>query len=390
LSEGWNWISFNLATQHLAHVADALENGNWVSGDVIKHDERGFDQYSQSSGWVGTLPALDNLSLFKLQTAQPQTLSVSGTPLDLASTPLAVAGGRWNYISFLPLVNMTVTEALAGYQASDQDVIKSQTGFSMYSPRNGWIGNLTYLEPGKGYMLYRKDASQVSFTYPVLSGSLATPRLASSSSGAGMRLNPDQIPVKSNYMFSDNMTLIANVDPGFRLLDGDEILAYHGTELRARALAITDPETRGKAFFFNIGGANPGSMHFEVQRNGKSVASTDAVIGFVANEMYGTLAEPVTLHFEKSGVSTRVFPNPFQRTVSIQAVLEEGTHRIQMSVYDVRGRLMVHDPETTVTGNAYQAVWNGDSSDGKPVAAGVYFIHLTVDGKSHIYRVVKL
>lgn len=388
LSEGWNWISFNLATEHLTHVADALENGDWVSGDVIKHDERGFDQYSQSSGWVGTLPALDNLSLFKLQTAQPQTLSVSGTPLDLASTSLAVAGGRWNYISFLPLVNMTVTEALAGYQASDQDVIKSQTGFSMYSSRNGWIGNLTYLEPGKGYMLYRKDASQVSFTYPVLSGSLATPRLASSS--AGMRLNPDQIPVTSNYKFSDNMTLIANVDPGFKLLDGDEILAYHGTELRAKALAIADPETKGNAFFFNIAGANPGSLHFEVLRDGKSVAQTDAVIGFVANEMYGTLTEPVTLHFEKSGVSTKLFPNPFQRTVSIQAILEDGTHRIEMSVYDVRGRLMVRDPETTVTGNSYQAIWNGDAPDGKPVAAGVYFIHLTVDGKSHIYRVVKL
>src|SRR3546814_10300493 len=82
---------------------------------------------------------------------------------------------------------MTVQEALAGYEASDEDVIKSQTGFAMYDSQTGWVGNLSYLEPGKGYMLFRKAGSDVSFFYPVQGGTLSESAFAEASDGILLR-----------------------------------------------------------------------------------------------------------------------------------------------------------------------------------------------------------
>src|SRR3546814_19177109 len=108
-----------------------------------------------------------------LRSTTAQQLSIAGIPPDIATTPIPVEGGQWNYISYLPPTNMTVQEALAGYEASDEDVIKSHTGVAMYASQTGWVGNLSYLEPGKGSMLFRKARSDASFVDLVQGGMLS-------------------------------------------------------------------------------------------------------------------------------------------------------------------------------------------------------------------------
>ena len=172
VNENWNWISFNLLIPINTPVSTTLANGNWTTNDLIKNDLTGFSNYT-NVGWVGSLKSLDNISLFKLKATYAQSLTVNGIPVNVTTTPIPLKGARWNYISYLPQVNSTIKEALAGYKAADGDVIKSQTGFAMYSAQNGWIGSLNYLEPGKGYMLYRKRATDTAFYYPLIIGSLS-------------------------------------------------------------------------------------------------------------------------------------------------------------------------------------------------------------------------
>lgn len=388
LAKGWNWISFNLVSNSLKTPNAALANGTWQSGDIIKHDERGFDQYSFTNGWIGTLPALDITSLFKLSTNNAQTLSISGTLPDMKNIPIQVNGGRWNYIGYLPQVNMTLKEALADYTASSGDEIKSQTGFSMYSDTKGWIGNLSYLEPGKGYMLYRKASTSTQFVYPDISGSLTIHRIAGIA-GNFERLNADQSPVPGNYTFSDNMTVLAEAGKEFTLMPGDKVIAYAGAEVRGEALPISNPVTGASNFFFNISGKDNQLIHFEIDRNGKSVAQTDQVMSYMANSMIGTLQNPFMLHFGKPSVETGIFPNPFRDEVTVHVTLSPGAHEIQMMVYDVNGRLVRQYGKETTDGQYYEATWNGRNSNGSICSAGAYFIHLLVDGKSHVYKVVK-
>lgn len=63
--------------------------------------------------------------MFKIYSEYDQTLFVSGSDIDLASTELTVNGKSWNYISYLPAYSMSVKEALADYEATEGDVIKS-------------------------------------------------------------------------------------------------------------------------------------------------------------------------------------------------------------------------------------------------------------------------
>jgi hypothetical protein len=297
-----------------------------------------------------------------------------------------VNGNRWNYISYLPQVNMTVEEALADYQATDQDVIKSQTGFTMYSSRNGWVGNLTYLEPGKGYMLYRKGNTSTQFVYPTIKGSLNIERTMASQPG---NLNYLQAPVSNNFKYADNMIVIAAVK-GFSLLPNDKILAYAGNELRGEALPLQNPLTKTNTFFFNIPGNVQEPIGFRIERAGRVIAQADSVINYRPNSMMGTLQQPFLLKFAGNTIGINISPNPFHKEVMVKADLPSGNHEIQMSVYGITGQLVVAYPTETITGAYYQKAWNGRSSNGLEGSAGVYFIHLFVDGKTHVYKVIKL
>src|SRR3546814_6642908 len=93
------------------------------------------------------------------------------------------------------------------------------------------MGSLTHLQPGQGYMLYRKAAGNESLQYPTLGGSLINglrnqPQIAlKGGSGqdagglttanrliaAGHLSAADQLqmPVAGNYRYASNMTVVA-------------------------------------------------------------------------------------------------------------------------------------------------------------------------------------
>lgn len=388
LLKGWNWISFNVQGENFNNVNATLGNGRWQSGDIIKLNNTGFASYSgREASWItGSLQSFGNQSSYMLKTSQAQALSVGGTAVNLKETPIPVGGGQWNYISFLPQDNMTVKEALAGYLAMDGDVIKSQTGFAMYDDRMGWVGNLQYMEPGKGYMLYRTGASDTAFYYPVLSGIL---RQQAGAPLAGLRLNPYELPVSGNFSYAENMTVLAAVAKGFTLMQGDKILAYSGANLCGQALALQDRFTGRSLFFFNIAGVENQPVHFEVERRGKSIARTEPVAAYQPDRVLGSLHEPFLLHFGVSSPGARIFPNPFRDRVTLRIALIPGTHEVQNAIYDAKGRRVRQDEKERITGKSYEMVWDGSDEHGMPCSAGIYFIHVLVDGRPHIYKVVK-
>ena len=60
---------------------------------------------------------------------------------------------------------MTVDEAFAGLNPGEFDIVKNQTSFSQFV--NGrWFGNLTVVEPGKGYIYFSQSDETKTFTFP--------------------------------------------------------------------------------------------------------------------------------------------------------------------------------------------------------------------------------
>jgi hypothetical protein len=80
-----------------------------------------------------------------------------------------------------------------------------------------------------------------------------------------------------------------------------------------------------------------------------------------------------------SGVQLRApLPNPSTGSVSIAFTLPRGGGT-RLAVYDVHGRLVRGFMDKQLPAGIHSAGWNGTAS-GKPLAAGVYFYDLTIDG----------
>ena len=257
----------------------------------------------------------------------------------------------------------------------------------MYSRQSGWVGSLSFLEPGKGYMLYRKRANDTAFHYPTINGSLSgtTPR--------GFIPNPNQRPVPGNFSNSDNMTIVAEVAPGFEFRRGDSIVAYVNGELRGKAKPILNPEINRYTYFFNIGGDAEQPLVFTIERDGSVIAQSTTVINYRSNSVIGTLNQPLQLKFVQQAQSITVFPNPFNNTTNINVDLRGLTafnnHEIQMKVVDVAGRLVLSRPVQKVSGTGYTITWNGRNAAGTLCSKGIYFIQMMIDGVPHTYKVIK-
>lgn len=387
LNKGWNWISFGLKSPALNSVNSTLSGGNWAAGDIVKNEEIGFDSYSATEGWVGLLRQFNNTSLFMLKTANEQTLSVPGM-VDTEKIHIPVKGGRWNYISYIPQTNINIKEALADYPATDDDVIKSQTGFAMYDSRNGWVGTLTYLEPGKGYMLYRKAANDVSFVYPTITGILTGYNR--------IMVNTLEAPVENNYQYAENMTMVAVPDEHTQLLPGDKILAYAGTELRGQAGSVNNPVTGKPTLFINIAGSTAQQLHFALERNGQVIATAQDPVIYNANGYAGTIVNPYVLRFSSITVTAedKIYPTPFTNQVTVQVNMANETtaagNTLQMMVHDAAGNLIYRSSKLTAVGHSYNLQWNGKDNNGLPAKPGVYIITVNVNEKARVYKTTKL
>ena len=67
------------------------------------------------------------------------------------------------------------------------------------------------------------------------------------------------------------------------------------------------------------------------------------------------------------------YPNPFNPSTMIEYVLPEGSMQVDLSIYDLRGRLIEQLVNEVQAGSVepYQVVWNADMN-----ASGVYFVRL--------------
>lgn len=278
LADGWNWVSFNMKNDALNSVNTAMASGSWTSDDVVK-DNKYVDMYSANQKqWIGTLSkhgALNNTQMYKVRSSKAQTLGLTGEAVHPAETAITLGAG-WNYISYLPLVNMNVSDALKGYKAENGDVIKSQDAFATYSTANGWEGDLTTMTVGRGYMLKRGvNASQVSFTYPVES-------FGSSVKAAA--------PAKS-YRYADNMNIIGEVE-GINVEDGDSLVAYVNGEIRGASRL-----ERNHKVFLTIQGDEDAKVAMVLVRDGEIIATASNMIVYQSNNVLGTSDAPTAITF---------------------------------------------------------------------------------------------
>jgi len=79
-----------------------------------------------------------------------------------------------------------------------------------------------------------------------------------------------------------------------------------------------------------------------------------------------------------------VFPNPFEGTATIRYQLEEGAN-VELAVYDMMGKQVDHYVNGFQAAGKYEFFFSPSASD---FAKGMYFVKLTVDGRSFTHKVI--
>lgn len=380
LNEGWTWISTNIASDKLSDLNKLLADGKWTSDDQVKNEQYGFASWTKRNGWMGQLTAIDNDQMYLVHSSQPQSLHISGPAVDPTSHKLTIRGAkadgtaRWNYISYLPSDNFTLKEALAGYDAKEGDIVKSQTQMAMYSGNLGWIGSLTYMENGKGYMLQRQSQDDAQLQYP---SKTSVGRKAKAAMAAAK--NTDG--TNAYFPYSANMTAVVEVE-GVELQQGDRLVSYVAGEPRGYAEAIVLPDGR-TVFMLTIGGDKPEAVDVTVERDGDVVAKAPSAVSYAANSNVGTLSEPMRISFLGTEGGLYIYPSPFYSQLKIRATVDRDAYT-DVYVSDMSGKRIVAWNDCNTGGNV-DITWNAGNS----VPAGVYIVSIAVDGNVYSMKAIK-
>lgn len=335
LNRGFNWVSFNLnlgtGRNTVSNMLSSLKN---KTGAYIKTDNS-FAQYLPNYGW----DALDSLiyptKRYMVFVLARDTVCIKGAPYEARSYPIAIKNS-WNWIGYVPSAGMTVTQALRGLTPLNGDIIKSQTLFAQYVAGVGWIGNLSFLEPLKGYLLKISNAGTLTYptTNSLSSGLTGTIGLSDKEAARGLQLQSlQETPMTFDYtQYEQTMNLIGKVN-GMEIDDEDELRAYIDGVLVGTNKAIVDKKER--LFFQTIYYQDEQNIQFKLfkaDRNkefslDKSVVfKSETLVGLVENpvvfNIITSLLPPVTIKVEDNVIKQPVVVFP---TVSIPASIVENT-----------------------------------------------------------------
>ena len=83
-------------------------------------------------------------------------------------------------------------------------------------------------------------------------------------------------------------------------------------------------------------------------------------------------------------------PNPFNPSTAISFNLPEDFQEVNLSVFDIRGRLVINLISGTRSEGAYTVFWNGKDKNGMDLPSGVYFCRLRAGGSAATRKLILL
>jgi hypothetical protein len=374
LNEGWNWISFNI-NPHDDGVLNGLffTSTSFTEGDQIK--SAATQQFAEWNGenWLGSLSNVDYHLMYMIYSDRHHRgIQVAGHRLSNNSERTISLHHGWNGFPYLLTATSGLTNALADYieKASVGDIIKSQTQFAVFNADGHWMGSLTALVPGEGYLLYRNGQNTVSFTFYNNSGT------------KGEKNNKNEVLNNKPKVAlpETNMTIIAKIDNEelrTRAKGGGVLKAYTGTTLAGVAeWQETDDDL---LFFLTAGTDRPGQLTFFLEEEGvRTELFANIPLQAVANRHFGSLDNPILLT-----------PDSPLSTPNFQAYPSVFTDHVDFLVSDLVSediRIIISNAAGMTVDETTSLHW---ANCGK-LSAGVYFATLYTENYTATVKLVKV
>jgi hypothetical protein len=163
LVEGFNWISANVEItldDLKAALVTAFPDATSIK---INSQLNGTTTYNGST-WRGQLRVLDLSQMYMVEVLNGCEITLEGMPINPAEHPFTVNANNVAWIAFPLSGNMTLDDAFAGFALNKDKVNSQNSGSATYTGH--WRGQLTELEPGKGYIFESKTNEVRTFAFP--------------------------------------------------------------------------------------------------------------------------------------------------------------------------------------------------------------------------------
>ena len=378
LQGGWNWYSSYVDIDGATGLS-LIQSALGSNGVQIKNPETGrFSQYSVNPNtleaiWSGSLRETSSSDIYAIRTLGGEEIThnieIVSAKLDPADPSNTVTIRRgWNYVAYPLDVQLSINAAL-GFTPTDGDVIKSKDQSSIYF--GTWVGQLTNMIPGQGYMYqsYNSSIMEFNFEYP------------STNNRESTVLNIEAIDYYWNvdaHNYSGNMTMIAMLETNDEIMqDGYEIAAFANGECRGTARPVYVESVDAYILVFTVNGEDVEELSFkcydvntgvEYNLNNRINYSNDAVVGSI-DEPYMFNLDMLNIG-ETSVENISIYPNPTTtgREIQLQAVCDK------VEVFNALGVKIAE----------YSNVDSIDAIE----TAGVYVIRLTIDNSARNCRLI--
>ncbi|MCL6295857.1 LamG-like jellyroll fold domain-containing protein [Jejuia spongiicola] len=376
LNAGWTWVSFNVNDANFSNLNVLTSGMNLQTSDrILSHSPTQLETYFKdnatpaNSSWNGAISANSGLStnfMYKMKFANQQSLKLKGSSVDVSAWSFNIQE-NWNWLPYPLNKNVSVNEALATFDVSDGDIIKSQNLFAIYDPLNGWSGTLSYLETGKGYMV--KSSKDQTFKYANIFGKSSNTKASKNTNTAFVHKRTE--PEFAKY--SENMNAVVLLPEGYHELfiyDEDGVLKGEATN------QIVDDKALS---FITIYGERPEALTFHVG-NGNSQRPTQKVVTFKSNTVLGTVAVPLVLESDILE-SLKMYPNPFKNELMLQLNSNEVSN-MELKLFNVVGQLVHSETHKTIKGqNTIKLT--------PRISNGIYFLKVNLNNVNTTYRIIK-
>jgi len=284
-------------------------------------------------------------------------------------------------------MNMSVDDAFGTFSPIQGDVVKSQSAFAMYDNKKGWLGSLTFMQPGAGYM-YRSlttSPTALEFKYPE-SGSLRKSGFLTTDAPSSWNFD-----VKA---FADNMSVVATVKLDGTLSKQAFIAgAFAGDQCRGYASGIATSNDE-LLYFIPVAGNTVGNnIKFSIydEKSGKTYQAVETIT-YKPNEVVGSIENPMVLTITTTATGfgdnlwlaePSIWPNPFNTTLKIDFSLAN-TEQVGIEIFSITGVKIAEISAKDYSAGRHVIEWQNNA-----LAAGIYTLRIKVGDWERNYKVVK-
>ena len=395
--EGWSWLSFNLENDEMS-TPIALSYLSPASGDsFVDFNNSGYVQYSYNlDGWFGAPIVIDNSFMYQLNLESPDTLTFIGTSVE--NLQIEYLEGI-NWIGYKPQTALALNYVLPDSLGDNINFIKGRFGFSQYVAGFGWIGSLTYMYPGQGYILNAHAPGSFGFSVTSGGGLLSRENSARDEVTITKELQLS-VNLKSSD-FEHTMAIISEIDPSTIFLDDYKIenlvaIAYIGDEVRGISKIKSIEELEQDLIFLSVYGHDINEeMTIRIYDSASQKEFyTDLEFNFIKDDLLGDISNPIMLSnivpvIPESYHLSQNYPNPFNPTTRIDYQLPVDS-QLDIIIYNIKGQEII-SLKSEIMGAGYgSVVWSGLDNSGLSVASGIYFVKMQTPSFTMTHKMMLL